>query len=135
MKAENNKMVAVDYTLTVDGKIADRSRPGQPLEFIFGTGMLLPKFEAAIVGKEPGEKVSFTLAPADGYGEIVDDAIVVIENVDRHMEDGLSPFDATCKAMEEVTAPVIAIGTTVRRPGRVRHPGCPTPPPGGPERH
>ena len=32
--------------------------------------------EAAIVGKEPGEKVSFTLAPADGYGEIVDDAIV-----------------------------------------------------------
>ena len=34
MKAENNKMVAVDYTLTVDGKIADRSRPGQPLEFI-----------------------------------------------------------------------------------------------------
>ncbi len=76
MKAENNKMVAVDYTLTVDGKIADRSRPGQPLEFIFGTGMLLPKFEAAIVGKEPGEKVSFTLAPADGYGEIVDDAIV-----------------------------------------------------------
>ena len=76
MKAENNKMVAVDYTLTVDGKIADRSRPGQPLEFIFGTGMLLPKFEAAIAGKEPGEKVSFTLAPADGYGEIVDDAIV-----------------------------------------------------------
>ena len=63
MKAENNKMVAVDYTLTVDGKIADRSRPGQPLEFIFGTGMLLPKFEAAIVGKEPGEKVSFRRSP------------------------------------------------------------------------
>ena len=32
-------------------------------------------------------------------------------------------------------APVIAIGTTVRRPGRVRHPGCPTLPPGGPEGH
>ena len=76
MKAENNKMVAVDYTLTVDGKIADRSRPGQPLEFIFGTGMLLPKFEAAIVGKEPGEMVAFTLAPAAGCREIVDDAIV-----------------------------------------------------------
>lgn len=43
-------------------------------------------------------------------GLVVDDAIVVIENVDRHMEeDGLSPFDATCRAMEEVTAPVIAI--------------------------
>ena len=64
-------MVAVDYKLTVDGAIADQSRPGQPLEFIFGTGMLLPKFEAAIEGKEPGEKVAFTLEPKDGYGELI----------------------------------------------------------------
>lgn len=42
-------------------------------------------------------------------GLVVDDAIVVIENVDRHMERGLSPYDATCRAMEEVTGPVIAI--------------------------
>ena len=58
MKAEQNKMVGVDYKLTVDGQIADQSRPGQPLEFIFGTGMLLPKFEEAILGKEPGGKPS-----------------------------------------------------------------------------
>ena len=76
MKVEANKMVGVDYTLTVDGKIADQSRPGQPLEFIFGTGMLLPKFEAAILGKEPGERVEFTLEPKDGYGELIEGAIV-----------------------------------------------------------
>ena len=76
MKVEANKMVAVDYTLTVDGQIADQSRPGQPLEFICGTGMLLPKFEAAIEGKEPGEKVAFTLEPKDGYGELIAEAIV-----------------------------------------------------------
>ena len=49
MKVEQNKMVGVDYKLTVDGQIADQSRPGQPLEFIFGTGMLLPKFADAVV--------------------------------------------------------------------------------------
>lgn len=43
-------------------------------------------------------------------GLVVDDAIVVLENVDRHMnEEGLSPYDATCKAMVEVTGPVVAI--------------------------
>ena len=52
MKVENSKMVSVHYTLTVDGQIADQSREGQPLQFICGTGMLLPKFEGAIMGKE-----------------------------------------------------------------------------------
>ena len=41
-------------------------------------------------------------------GVVVDDAIVVVENVQRHLAEGLSPPDATRKAMEEVTAPVIA---------------------------
>jgi len=42
-------------------------------------------------------------------GIVVDDAIVVVENVERHIEDGLSPKDAAKKAMDEVTGPVIAI--------------------------
>jgi HAE1 family hydrophobic/amphiphilic exporter-1 len=42
-------------------------------------------------------------------GLVVDDAIVVVEAVEHHIEHGLSPHDATIKAMEEVSAPVIAI--------------------------
>ncbi len=42
-------------------------------------------------------------------GIVVDDAIVVVENVERHIELGLSPTDATHKAMEEVSGPIIAI--------------------------
>ena len=42
-------------------------------------------------------------------GLVVDDAIVVVEAVERHIEEGLSPRDATLKAMSEVSAPVIAI--------------------------
>jgi multidrug efflux pump len=42
-------------------------------------------------------------------GIVVDDAIVVVEAVQRHIDDGMSPRDATIRAMEEVSAPVIAI--------------------------
>ncbi len=42
-------------------------------------------------------------------GIVVDDAIVVVENVERNIENGLSPHDATIKAMQEVTGPIIAI--------------------------
>mgnify|MGYP001324076202 CR=1 FL=1 len=42
-------------------------------------------------------------------GLVVDDAIVVVEAVEHHIEHGMTPKDATIKAMEEVSGPVIAI--------------------------
>jgi Cation/multidrug efflux pump len=42
-------------------------------------------------------------------GLVVDDAIVVVEAVEHHIEHGLSPKEASLKAMEEVSAPVIGI--------------------------
>ena len=42
-------------------------------------------------------------------GIVVDDAIVVVENVERHIELGESPLEATRKAMDEVSGPIIAI--------------------------
>jgi HAE1 family hydrophobic/amphiphilic exporter-1 len=66
---------------------------------------------------------AFALFPALGFsintlslfglvlaiGLVVDDAIVVVEAVEHHIEQGLSPRDATIKAMQEVQAPVIGI--------------------------
>ncbi len=43
-------------------------------------------------------------------GLVVDDAIVVVEAVEHHIEQGMTPHDATIKAMEEVSGPVVAIG-------------------------
>ena len=43
-------------------------------------------------------------------GIVVDDAIVVVEAVEHHIEHGLSPRDATIKAMSQVSGPVIAVG-------------------------
>jgi multidrug efflux pump len=42
-------------------------------------------------------------------GIVVDDAIVVVENVERNIERGLTPHDATVQAMREVSGPIIAI--------------------------
>ncbi len=42
-------------------------------------------------------------------GIVVDDAIVVVENVERNIEAGLMPYDATVKAMREVSGPIVAI--------------------------
>jgi multidrug efflux pump len=43
-------------------------------------------------------------------GIVVDDAIVVVEAVEHHIENGMSPRDATVRAMEQVSGPVIAVG-------------------------
>jgi HAE1 family hydrophobic/amphiphilic exporter-1 len=46
-------------------------------------------------------------------GLVVDDAIVVVEGVQRHIEEGLAPKDAARKAMEELTSPVIGIAVVL----------------------
>ncbi|MFI4937430.1 MAG: efflux RND transporter permease subunit [Candidatus Berkiellales bacterium] len=46
-------------------------------------------------------------------GIVVDDAIVVVENVERNIAAGLSPKDASYQAMREVSGPIVAIGLTL----------------------
>lgn len=68
MEIKKNMVVAVSYELEVEGKIADKAGSEAPLEYIHGSGMLLPKFEAALEGKAPGDGFEFTLKPEEGYG-------------------------------------------------------------------
>ena len=69
MKIEKNKVVEVSYELTVEGQVVDTATKEQPLDYIHGTKMLIPKFEAEIEGKEPGATFAFEVSPAEGYGE------------------------------------------------------------------
>lgn len=69
MKIEKNKVAALSYELEVEGQIADKAGSDKPLEYIHGTGMLIPRFEQEVEGKEPGQTFEFTLSPAEGYGE------------------------------------------------------------------
>ena len=69
MKIQKNHVVGLAYELTVDGKIVDSATENQPLEYIHGNNMLIPRFEEEVEGKEPGEEYAFTLSPEEGYGE------------------------------------------------------------------
>ena len=53
------------------------------------------------------------LAIVLSVGLVVDDAIVVVENVERHLHEGLSPFDAAMKGARELFGPIIAMTITL----------------------
>ncbi|NPD16525.1 MMPL family transporter [Xinfangfangia sp. D13-10-4-6] len=53
------------------------------------------------------------LAMVLAIGLVVDDAIVVVENIHRHIDEGLSPAQASIKGMVEITGPVIAMTITL----------------------
>ena len=76
MNIGKNKVVELCYELTVDGEIVDKTTKEKPLDYIHGTGSLLEKFEKNVEGLEPGGKFSFTITPAEGYGEVDPDRII-----------------------------------------------------------
>jgi multidrug efflux pump len=62
----------------------------------------------AVMGFSLNNLTLFGLVLAIGI--VVDDAIVVVEAVEHHIEHGMAPKDATIRALEQVSGPVIAIG-------------------------
>jgi FKBP-type peptidyl-prolyl cis-trans isomerase SlyD len=84
MKITNNSVVNAEYELYVDGEnggleLMERATTEHPLNFIFGVGMMLPKFEQNLKGLEEGDNFEFTIENADAYGEYDDEAIVELD--------------------------------------------------------
>lgn len=77
MRINKGVLVQAHYKLEdTEGKLIESTQDSNPLEFIFGMGMMLPAFEAELSGKEPGDKFDFVLSAQDAYGEVNPDLLI-----------------------------------------------------------
>ena len=49
------------------------------MEFVIGAGQLIPKFEAAVIGLEPGESVTVSIPADEAYGQRAEEMVAVLE--------------------------------------------------------
>jgi FKBP-type peptidyl-prolyl cis-trans isomerase SlyD len=66
---KDNVVVALDYTLTIEGSVVDTSEGDEPIRFIQGQGQIIPGLEQALYGMELGESKSVVIPPKEGYGD------------------------------------------------------------------
>lgn len=69
MNIEQDKVVDLEYKLTVKGEVVDQSEPGEPLTYLHGHSNIIPGLEKALEGKAEGDTMQVTVQPEDGYGE------------------------------------------------------------------
>jgi len=85
MKITANKSVSAEYELFVDGEIAgelelmEKATAEQPLNFIYGVGMMLPKFEENLFGMQVGDKFDFLINSEEAYGLYDDESVLDLE--------------------------------------------------------
>lgn len=95
MKISANKYVAVTYDLNVgegeERELMEKATQEVPLKFIYGTGMMLPAFESALMGLEVGDQFDFKLAPEEAYGEYVEEHVL---DLPKSMFEVDGKFDA-----------------------------------------
>lgn len=109
-QAKSGDRVRVHYTGTLDdGSVFDTSEgfveecgdecedegcgsvshPSDPLEFVIGDGSLIPGFEKAVIGLEPGQSVRVKIAADDAYGQRAEEMVAVIER--SEVPAGITP--------------------------------------------
>ena len=78
LKVQNGQVVSMEYILRVDGDILDSSEGGHPLQFVAGVGNIIPGLEKEMLGMALGDSKDVVVAPAEGYGELSDEAFMEV---------------------------------------------------------
>lgn len=112
-QVKEGDVVRVHYTgKLTNGEPFDSSVGKEPLEFTVGAGMMIKGFDAAMPGMSVGEKKTINIAPADGYGEKSEEAIIEFpkENIpeDMEIEPGM-PLTLSNQAGQPVPVTIVEI--------------------------
>jgi FKBP-type peptidyl-prolyl cis-trans isomerase SlyD len=102
MKAGKDKVVALHYTLTVDGEKVESSHDrDEQLWVLLGHGQLIPGLEAALEGHEAGDTLQAEIAAVDGYGERQEGQIQRMSKKYFPQADRLKPGMVTVLKLKE----------------------------------
>lgn len=96
MPVQNGDTIRIHYTGTLeDGSVFDSSDGREPLQFTVGSGQVIPGFDNAVLGLEPGDKRTVTIPSDEAYGEFRDEMVIQVgrdqlpEDLDPEIGDEL----------------------------------------------
>ena len=111
MAIENNQSVSMTYELKVEGNVIDGNIGGEALEFVYGSGMIIPGLEARIADMNEGENRDIVVPAVEAYGEYNENAM---DKVPQDQFGGLElqvgmPLQGQNEAGEMMHARVVSI--------------------------
>ena len=117
-RVEDDVIVSLDYTLSVDGEVIDNSNEDGPIQFIQGKGHIVAGLERALYGMQVGERKELVVSAADGYGEADPSAIADIPRREFPPEIPLEPgveLQLTDQEGDELEAYIVSVSRDMVR--------------------
>lgn len=97
MTITTGKTVSIEYTLTLENnEVIDTNVGNEPLTYVQGSNQIIPGLENAMDGMKVGETKQVTVEPEEGYGPVIDEAIVEVDK--EQLPEGACEVDAMVQA-------------------------------------
>jgi FKBP-type peptidyl-prolyl cis-trans isomerase SlyD len=94
VKIEDGCLIELEYELrNSKGEVIETSSAGALMSYLHGNEEIPPKLESQLAGRDVGEKIVVTLAPADAYGEFNPDGIVAVPRSEFPEDAEIVPGD------------------------------------------
>ncbi len=115
MKIQKNTVVKLHYTVTTGtGDTIDSSIGSEPIEFIFGIGMLIPGLESQLEGKEVGYKDQLNIVAKDAYGERNEEAMHTLPKSGFRPENDEELIVGMEVQLESENGPILAFVSEIK---------------------